>query len=103
MIEPIEVTTTSALYEKKRCSIIVNARPMLVYSLRAYYIIDDGVFVMEVEPRRKNSKASIFFMFDDNNPAASKATKFDGALDFMNEKGYHDIATWFLFNVGLFA
>lgn len=103
MIEPIEVTTTAALYDLKRYSIEVDATPMLVHSLRAYYIIDDGAFAMEVEPRRKNSKASIFFMFDDNNPSASKATKFDGALDFMAEKGYHDIATWFLFNVGLFA
>lgn len=107
MIVPIEVTTSSALAEIVRKSKESNSGPILVNLTTnlggTYFLVDNGAMIMDICPKNKRDKTTIFFIFDPINPMLSTAVKLDGALDFIKKRGYNDIMTWFLFNVGLFA
>lgn len=108
MIEPIDVTTQSALseivkYSKRKDSEPILARLTTAFSDR-YFLIDNGHIVMEICPKNKRDKTTIFFIFNIARLGFSKAVKLDGALDFMREDDkLADIATWFLFHLERFV
>lgn len=102
MIEPIEVNTSFAFYELVKISKGTGVEPVLVRFGDVYRVVADGGIRLEVNPKGKRQKSSLFFLFEPTDYGQCSAVRFDGVIDFMISKGWSDIMTWFLFNVGMF-